>query len=152
MEPIRQVHSDNRREQIVAVELCQILPWRLYATPKFYFTDFHIQRVYDNGRENYIGDLEVKWLNSSSQYPAIFPYNKLQQMLISPPYTDNPESYNRICFRFTDGLMMVPAKALAHLEPVLHTRKDTNETDFVIFVNVADFQNYFRNIIVSQEA
>ena len=152
MEPIRQIWSDNKREQVMANFLTGILPWKLFPTPKFYFTDFHIQRVYDNGRENYIGDLEIKWLNSSSEYPAIFPFNKLQQMLISPPYTDNPESYNRICFRFKDGIMMVPVKALAHLQPVVHTRKDTNETDLVVFVHVSEFQNYFRNYVVNQEA
>ncbi len=84
MEPVRQVWGDNKREEVMARTLVQYQPWRLIATPKFYFTDFHIQRVYDGGRENYIGDLEIKWLNSSSQYPAIFPFNKLQQMIIAP--------------------------------------------------------------------
>jgi hypothetical protein len=150
MEPIRQVWGDNRREAVVAQHLTNLAPWKLIPTPKFYFTDFHIQRVYDNGRENYIGDLEIKWLNSSSQYPAIFPFNKLQQMMIAPPYTDNAESFHRICFRFSDGVMIVPAKKLAHLQPALHTRKDTDETDLVVWVNVEEFFNYFRPIIINE--
>jgi hypothetical protein len=150
MEPIRQVWGDNRREAVVAQHLTHLAPWKLIPTPKFYFTDFHIQRVYDNGRENYIGDLEIKWLNSSSQYPAIFPFNKLQQMMIAPPYTDNAESFHRICFRFSDGLMIIPAKKLAHLQPALHTRKDTDETDLVVWVNVEEFFNYFRPIVINE--
>jgi hypothetical protein len=150
MEPIRQVWGDNRREAVVAQHLTRLAPWKLIPTPKFYFTDFHIQRVYDNGRENYIGDLEIKWLNSSSQYPAIFPFNKLQQMMIAPPYTDNAESFHRICFRFSDGVMIVPAKKLAHLQPALHTRKDTDETDLVVWVNVEEFFNFFRPIIINE--
>ena len=150
MEPIRQVWGDNRREAVVAQHLTNLAPWKLIPTPKFYFTDFHIQRVYDNGRENYIGDLEIKWLNSSSQYPAIFPFNKLQQMMIAPPYTDNAESFHRICFRFSDGVMIVPAKKLAHLQPALHTRKDTDETDLVVWVNVEEFFNFFRPIIINE--
>jgi hypothetical protein len=150
MEPIRQVWGDNKREEVVARHLANLAPWKFIPTPKFYFTDFHIQRVYDNGRENYIGDLEIKWLNSSSQYPAIFPFNKLQQMLIAPPYTDNAESFHRICFRFSDGLMIIPVKKLAHLQPALHTRKDTDETDLVVWVKVEEFFNYFRPIVINE--
>jgi hypothetical protein len=150
MEPIRQVYGDNQRENVVAQYLASILPWKFIPTPKFYFTDFHIQRIYDHGRENYIGDIEIKWLNSSSEYPAIFPFNKLQQMMIAPPYTDNADSYHRICFRFSDGLMIVPVKKLAHLQPALHTRKDTNETDLVVWVYVKDFAQYFKPIVISE--
>jgi hypothetical protein len=149
MEPIRQVQSDNDKEQRMANYLQQNLPWSLFPTPKFYFTDFHINKLYENGRQNYIGDLEIKWLNIPSTSPAIFPFNKLQQLLIAPPYTDSPESYHRICFRFTDGLMIVPAKALAHLQPTVHTRKDTNETDLVIWVRVDEFLQWFRPIVVN---
>ena len=149
MEPIRQVQSDNDKEQRMANYLQQVLPWSLFPTPKFYFTDFHINKLYDNGRQNYIGDLEIKWLNIPSTSPAIFPINKLQQLLIAPPYTDSPESFHRICFRFTDGLMIVPAKALAHLQPTVHTRRDTNETDLVIWVRVDEFLQWFRPIVVN---
>ena len=149
MEPIRQVQSDNDKEQRLANYLQQALPWSLFPTPKFYFTDFHINKLYDNGRQNYIGDLEIKWLNIPSTSPAIFPFNKLQQLLIAPPYTDSPESYHRICFRFTDGLMILPAKALAHLQPTVHTRRDTNETDLVVWVRVDEFLQWFRPIVVN---
>jgi hypothetical protein len=149
-EPIRQVQSDNKRERIVAQRLEQKMPWSLFPTPKFYFTDFHINRLQDNGRQNYIGDLEIKWLNIPSNYPAIFPFNKLQQMLIAPPYTDSPDSFHRICFRFNDGMMIVPAKDLARIVPEVHTRKDTNETDMVIKVLVSDYTRYFKPIIVNE--
>lgn len=148
MEPIREVPGDVGKEQRLANFLVTKLPWSLFPTPKFYFTDYHINRLYDHGRQNYIGDLEIKWLNIPSTAPAIFPFNKLQQLLIAPPYTDSPESYHRICFRFTDGLMMVPAKALAHLQPTLHTRRDTNETDLVVWVKVSEFQKYFAPHVV----
>ena len=150
MEPIRQVWGDNKREQIVAAKLMEVLPWKLYPTPRFYFTDYHINQVQGNKRENYVGDLEIKWLNIPSSYPAIFPFNKLQQMLIAPPYTDSPDSFHRICFRFNDGMMILPVKELAHMKPELHTRQDTNETDFVIRVNVSDFTRYFKTIVVSE--
>ena len=150
MEPIRQVWGDNKREQIVAAKLMEVLPWKLYPTPRFYFTDYHINQVQGNNRENYVGDLEIKWLNIPSSYPAIFPFNKLQQMLIAPPYTDSPDSFHRICFRFNDGMMILPVKELAHMKPELHTRQDTNETDFVIRVNVSDFTRYFKTIVVNE--
>ena len=149
MEPIREVAGDNQRENRLAAYLQQALPWSLFPTPKFYFTDFHINRLHDNGRQNYIGDLEIKWLNSPSTSPAIFPFNKLQQLLIAPPYTDSPDSYHRICFRFNDGLMIVPAKALARLQPTVHTRRDTNETDLVIWVRVDEFLQWFRPIVIN---
>ncbi len=107
MEPIRQVPTDQNKEQRVANFLVQKMPWSLFPTPKFYFTDYHINRKHDNGRENYIGDLEIKWLNSPSTSPAIFPYNKL------------------------------------------HTRKDTNETDMVVWVRVDEFLGYFRPYVVN---
>jgi hypothetical protein len=148
MEPIRQVPQDQNKEQRVANFLVQKMPWSLFPTPKFYFTDYHINRKHDNGRENYIGDLEIKWLNSPSTSPAIFPYNKLQMMMSVPVYTDSPESYHRICFRFTDGLMILPAKALMRLQPTVHTRKDTNETDMVVWVKVDEFLSYFKPFVV----
>ena len=149
MEPIREVAEDTNKEQRLANFLQTKLPWSLFPTPRFYFTDYHINKLHDNGRQNYIGDLEMKWLKSPSTAPAIFPYNKLQMMLAVPVYTDSPESYHRICFRFSDGIMMLPAKALAHLEPTLHTRRDTNETDLVIWVRVDEFISYFRPFVVN---
>lgn len=150
LEPIREVASDNARERTLAAFLEQFMGWELFPTPKFFYVDFHILKLYDSGRKNYIGDLEIKWLKIDSSYPAIFPFNKLQQMLIAPPYTDSPESFHRICFRFTDGLLMLPAKELAVLQPEIHTRRDTNETDLIVKVRVSDFARYFRNIIVDE--
>jgi hypothetical protein len=46
--------------------------------------------------------------------------------------------------------MIVPVKKLAHLQPALHTRKDTDETDLVVWVNVEEFFNYFRPIVINE--
>lgn len=150
LEPIREVASDNAKENAVANFLCEFMKWELFPTPKFYFTDFHILKLFDHGRKNYIGDLEIKWLNIPSNVPAIFPFNKLQQMVIAPPYTESPDSYHRICFRFTDGLLMLPVKELCVTQPEIHTRRDTNETDLVIRVKVFDHMRYFRKIIIEE--
>ena len=150
LEPIREIQSDNAKERAMAEFLQRKMNWELFPTPKFYFTDFHILQLYENGRKNYIGDLEIKWLNISSDYPAIFPFNKLQQMIIAPPYTDSPTSYHRVCFRFTDGVLMLPVASLSHLQPEVHTRKDTGETDLVVRVRAADFGQYFRSVVVQE--
>ena len=123
----------------------------MYATPRFYFTDFNICLQWGNGRENYIGDLEIKWLKTDSSKPAIFPFNKLQQMLIAPPYTDSEHSYHRICFRFSDGIAMVPARELAHIEPVFHTRWDTQERDLVIFYDARSRPEYWHNLVINEQ-
>lgn len=151
MEPIRQVYGDGKREQIMARRLAEIYPWKFYDTPKFYFTDFHITRLHDYGRENYIGDLELKWLKSDSSRSAIFPFNKLQQMLIAPPYTDGVDCFHRICFRFSDGLLIMPARELGSLVPVFHTRWDTQERDLVIFVQASDYAQYWVPQIVNED-
>lgn len=151
MEPIRQVHGDGIREQVMANKLSEIYPWKFYDTPRFYFTDFHITKLHDHGRENYIGDLELKWLKSDSSKPAIFPFNKLQQMLIAPPYTDGIDCFHRICFRFSDGLLIIPARELGSLMPVFHTRWDTQERDLVVFVHASDYPQYWVPQIVNEE-
>ena len=88
LEPIRQVAGDGKREQIAAKVLMEyFVNWKLYPTPRFFFTDFHITVMQGQGRENYIGDLEIKWLKTDSSKAAIFPFNKLQQIMIAPPYT-----------------------------------------------------------------
>jgi len=151
VEPIRQVHGDGIREQVMATKLSEIYPWKFYDTPRFYFTDFHITKLHDHGRENYIGDLELKWLKSDSSKPAIFPFNKLQQMLIAPPYTDGVDCFHRICFRFSDGLLIIPARELGSLIPVFHTRWDTQERDLVVFVHASDYPQYWVPQIVNEE-
>lgn len=150
MEPIRQVFDDGRKERIVQQWLEKKMPWRLFPTPRFYFTDFHINRLQENGRENYIGDIEIKWLNIDSTYPAIFPFNKLQQLLIAPPYTDGSEVYHRILLRYTNGTAIIPVKELARLIPVVHTRKDTNETDMVVKISMTDFRHYFKFDVIEE--
>jgi hypothetical protein len=152
-EPIRQVGGDGVRENLIAQALAELYKgWKFYSTPRFYFTDYHVTRVSEGGRENYLGDLEVKWLNIPSTTTAIFPFNKLQQMLIAPPYVDNYETYHRICFRFTDGLLLIPAQQLAHLMPEFYTRKDTQERDLVVYVNAQDpsFKQYWHDRVVSE--
>lgn len=151
MEPIRYVYGDGIREGIMAQRLSQLYPWKFYDTPRFYFTDFHITQLHAGGRENYIGDIEIKWLKSDSSKPAIFPFNKLQQMLIAPPYTDGVDVYHRICFRFSDGLLIIPARELGSLIPQFHTRWDTQEHDLVIFVQASDYAKYWVAEIVNEE-
>jgi len=150
IEPIRQVAHDGRREQHVKAWLEQRTDWRLFDTPRFYFTDFHINKLQSNGRENYIGDLEIKWLRSDSLTPAIFPFNKLQQMLIAPPYTDSPESFHRVLIRYTDGTAVIPVKELARITPEVHTRRDTNETDMVIKIDAAAYRQYLRPLVIPE--
>lgn len=151
MEPIRQVYGDGKREKIVAARLSQVYPWKFYNTPRFYFTDYHLTKLHGNDRENYIGDIEIKWLKSDSSKPAIFPFNKLQQMLIAPPYTDGAECFHRICFRFADGLIILPARELGNIVPVFHTRWDTKERDLVIFVDAQEFKHYWVDEIINEE-
>lgn len=150
MEPIRQVHNDNRKEQIVKQWLEQRTKWRLFPTPKFFFTDFHINLLGEGGRENYIGDLEIKWLKSGSDSPAIFPFNKLQQMVIAPPYADSPEIFHRVLIRYNNATAVIPVKELARLIPEKHTRRDTNETDMVVKIYSADFAKYLRPLVIPE--
>jgi hypothetical protein len=87
VEAIRQVQADLGREQRLANYLESVLPWSLTPTPAFYFTDYHINRKLELGRQSYIGDIEMKWLNTPSTQTAIFNYNKLQLMAAVPVYT-----------------------------------------------------------------
>lgn len=151
LEPIRQVNADGKREKIAAKMLTDyFINWKLYPTPRFFFTDFHITVMQTQGRENYIGDLEIKWLKTDSSKPAIFPFNKLQQIMIAPPYTDSDFSYHRICFRFSDGISVIPAKLLAGIEPVFHTRWDTKERDLVVFFNAREYPEYWHNLVINE--
>lgn len=151
LEPIRQVSGDSRKETAVVHTLSNLYPnWRFYPTPRFYFTDFHLTWLHENGRENYLGDIEIKWLSIDSSRNAIFPFNKLQQMLISPPYLDNPDTFHRICFRFTDGLLLVPVKELAGLMPEFHIRQDTQERDLVVYISPQAFKRYWLDVVVKE--
>jgi hypothetical protein len=126
LEPIRQVGGDSARETAVVHALSKLYPnWRFYSTPRFYFTDFHLTWLHENGRENYLGDIEIKWLGIDSSKTAIFPFNKLQQMLISPPYLDNPETFHRIC-------------------------QDTQERDLVVYICPQAFKRYWLDVVVKE--
>ena len=150
-EPIRQVQGDSQKEKKVVNALYLLYPdWNFYPTPKFYFTDYHITRRAHGGRENYIGDLEIKWLKTDSNKSAIFPFNKLQQTLIAPPYTDGDEIFHRICFRFADGLLIIPAKILGFMIPQFHVRWDTKERDLVIYVNPKEYLEYWHDVVVEE--
>jgi hypothetical protein len=151
LEPIRQVGGDGKREKIMAARLSEIYPWKFYSTPRFYFTDYHVTKKQDEYRENYIGDIEIKWLRSDSSKPAIFPFNKLQQLLIAPPYTDGSDCFHRICFRFSDGLLIIPARELGYLIPTWHVRWDTQERDLVVYVDANQFKRYWVNVIVNED-
>lgn len=150
-EPIRQVQGDSQKEKKVVAALCLLYPdWNFYPTPKFFFSDYHLTRRANAGRENYIGDLEIKWLKIPSTKPAIFPFNKLQQLLIAPPYTDAEDIYHRICFRFSDGLLIIPVKVLGFMIPQFHVRWDTKERDLVVYVNRTDYPEYWHDVVVEE--
>jgi len=150
-EPIRQVASDGAKEKKVVNALYLLYPdWNFYPTPKFFFSDYHLTKRAHGGRENYIGDLEIKWLKISSDKSAIFPFNKLQQLLIAPPYTDAEDIFHRICFRFTDGLLIIPVNVLGFKIPDFHVRWDTKERDLVVYVNRADFSEYWHEVVVDE--
>jgi hypothetical protein len=151
MEPIRSVYGDDVRAAKVTKALQEAVcnEWVFYPTPPFFFTDYHIQRQKPNGRANYIGDLEIKWFNTPSDTPAKFPFQKLQKMLIAPPYTDDPQVFHRICFRFTDGLLLIPAFKLATIIPERTTRYDTMETDFNLLFSAYEFVEYWIEKVVN---
>ena len=102
MQPIRQTELGLEREAKVANYLTTVYPWVLTPTPKYYFTDFHINEKQGNGFESYIGDLEVLWCNYSYTQPTFVAYTKLQQMSILPLFKDLESAYHRLVFRFTD--------------------------------------------------
>ena len=149
MEAIRQVKADWGREHRLANYLESVLPWSLTPTPAFYFTDYHINRKLGQGRESYIGDVEMKWLNTPSTQVAIFNYNKLQLMAAVPVYTQGVESYHRVCFRFTDGLFIVPVEALQPFRPIVHNhfvREDV--TKLVVRLELANYMQFHKPIII----
>lgn len=151
MEPIRQVNDDGRKEDIVAYHLAKKYPdWRFYPTPRFYFSDFHLNHSWGNGRENYIGDLEVKWLKTGIEEGAIFPFEKLQKLMIAPPFTDSPDVFHRICFRFNDDTSVIPASYISHIIPRWNVRMDTQERDLVIDVPVQTLQFHSLGMVINQ--
>ena len=149
LEPIRQVWGDDKRATAVVTALNELEPsWLFYPTPPFFFTDYHMTKVRPNGRENYIGDLEVKWLKVNSSVTIKFPYQKLQRMIICPPYNENYNIYHRICFRFDDGLLLVPVLEMAHLIPQFDIRYDTNERDLNVHITCKEFSKHWIDKVV----
>ncbi len=151
MEPIRQVAGDGARERATESALRHIKPeWKLYPTPRFYFSDYHINHDWGNGRENYIGDLEVKWLRSEVANGAVFPFQKLQKLMIAPPHTEGFGVFHRILFRFSDNAAIIPVKELAALIPRWHIRGDTQERDLVVDANYSTLQPYLLNTVITE--
>lgn len=152
VEPIRQVTGDGNREQLVANFLSKEYSWDFYPTPKYYFIDFLVNINHGNGYANYIGGLEVKWMNRSVNSEVKFPYQKLQQIWMTEPTNDREDAFNRIVIRYTDGLLLMPAKALRCFDPIFGlTRADTNEYDFNIHFNAAvDFPQYVLPVAINE--
>ena len=152
MEPIRQVVDDGRKEQIAAYHLSSIYPdWRYYSTPRFYFSDFHLTKAWGDGRENYIGDLEIKWLKTGLSDGAVFPFEKLQKLVIAPPYTDGTDCFHRICFRFSDATAIIPVMHLAGDIPVWNLRHDTQERDLVIKLEPERLNSYLIPLVIPEQ-
>ena len=151
-EPIRQVGGDGTREQLVASKLSEMFNWDFFPTPRYYFIDFLVNINHANGYANYIGGLEVKWLNRPTNSEVKFPYQKLQQIWLTEPATDRPDAYNRIVIRYTDGLLVMPAYALRCLDPIYGlTRADTNEHDFNVHFNATkDFPQYLLPVVINE--
>jgi hypothetical protein len=152
VEPIRQVSGDGTREQKVAHYLSETYSWDLYSTPKYYFIDFLVNKNHGNGYANYIGGLEVKWMKRPVNSEVKFPYQKLQQIWLTEPTTDRPDAFNRICIRYTDALLLIPAHVLRCLDPIFGlTRSDTNEHDFNVHFNAAvDFPDYILPVVIDE--
>ncbi len=150
-EPIRHVYGDTKREKLVADWLATNFKWELYPTPRFYFMDFLVNQVKEGGYANYIGGLEIKWVNRSINDELKFPFQKLQKMWLTEPIDDDPQSFNRICIRYNDGLLLAPASAFRHGRPLYGlTRADTNEYDFnVCFTAAVDLPRYVINTVIN---
>lgn len=148
--PIWQNSNDSSNERKVADKLAELLGWKFYTTPRFHWCDYHVNQTSKGGYENYIGDIEIKWMGIPSTEEVRFPLEKLQKLWMTEPMYDNPEAYNRVCIRYTDGLLLIPAKRLRMIEPQLSlTRADTGEMDFnVHFTAATDFPKNMMGIIV----
>ena len=155
-EPIRQVFGDGRREQLVSDKLCSLLGWVSFKTPPYFPVDFMLNALKDKdkpeGYASFAGSLEIKWMNGYSVIVVKFPYQKLMKIwAMEPMITDNPNAYNRICIRYTDGLLLIPAKKLRTLEPVYElTRADTGEHDFNVHIKASDYPDNFMKVIVNE--
>ena len=149
MQPIKETQQGQDRQSRVAAYLMSKYPWILTPTPKFYFTDYHINKIQGLGRENYIGDLEIKWADKPSSEPYPIPFTKVQQMSLLPLHRDLPDSYHRVLIRYEDGLLMLNVEMLRDLRPVLYTLPGVDEIKkLYVFVKAADYFPYFKPIII----
>lgn len=151
-EPIRHRFIDSTRERLVAEVLSNKFNWEFYPTPRYYFMDYLVNQNQANGYANFIGGLEIKWMRGPADSEVKFPYQKLQQMWLSEPANDRPDSYNRIVIRYTNGLLLAPAKVFKRFDPIFGlTRADTNEHDFNIHFNAKqDLPEYLLPIVINE--
>jgi hypothetical protein len=127
--------DDRSHEQIVGDVITASWPQvELFPTPKFFPFDFHVIRTYNRKSSDYLGGLEVKWFNHDSTRAGVFNYNKLLQLIAMTLHRDDPTCHHRIAFRYTDGILIVPARELTKYKPEVFTRRDTGETDLVVRV------------------
>jgi hypothetical protein len=71
-------------------------------------------------------------------------------MIICPPYNENYNIYHRICFRFDDGLLLVPVLEMAHLIPQFDIRYDTNERDLNVHITCKKFEKHWIDKVVNE--
>jgi len=147
-----QTDTDRRREDLVRSALNTY--WRsdvvFDPTPRFFPTDFHMT-VMDGSYGQYIGDMEVKWYRQdTTRGGGVFNYNKLMVLSSLPMWTDHPDFGHRVAFRYADGVLLVPVRELAGLQPYWFTRPDTNERDLVVNVPVHELRNYWIPVVVNE--
>lgn len=149
-----QTQADRKRENLVRDALLQ--HWRsdvvFDPTPRFFPTDFHMT-VMEGTYGHYIGDLEVKWYRRDSTRiggGGVFNYNKLMLLASLPMWKDHPDAAHRVAFRYMDGLLLVPVRELAGLQPYWFTRHDTSERDLVVSVPVRELRNYWIPVVVNE--
>lgn len=137
---------DKRREYAIGMAIRQLWPGlRLYETPPFHPTDAHAVAEW-----GYAGDFEFKWYNKPSSEAVVFNYNKWQNLYLLDVALRRPQAH-RIAVRFDDGLLVFPVTALAHKDPVLFTRKDTNETDLILRFTVGEMpDHYWHDLVISE--
>ena len=133
-EPVRETFADNKRERLVARALEKAFPnYIMSKTPPFHPTDFHVSRLNPDASMTYTGDLEIKWFKHGSHKRAVFNFNKLQTLCAMPPR--GRDATHKVCFRYDDGLLIVPVAELLELMPFWFTRQDTDETDLVVVID-----------------
>lgn len=129
--------TDRRREEIVRQAIQPYWPELIFEpTPKFFPTDYHLSLPEGDPFAGYIGDMEVKWFNHSSSRGGMFNYNKLMRIMQMTMFRDHHMAYHRLALRYSDGVLLIPARLLASIQPEWFTRRDTKERDLVIHVPI----------------